>query len=103
MAVGVKTVGTQLKEAQKKILELEKNIVDLEKKVKHEEDVKNAYYKEKEKLSTEINSVHTVLDCLFVPRYVVNEYGSKTEMTMSSRLFAWQSGSRLKETKVSLE
>jgi len=82
--------STLLKEANGKI-------ADLEKKIELLESDKSMYYKQKQDLEKEIESVHTALDTMYVPRKVKVGYSEQT-MTVASRLFAWQCGARIKPT-----
>lgn len=82
--------STLLREAKEKILVLEKQL-------ESETRTKEGYLKEKRELEREVESVHSALDTMFVPRKVKVGYSEQT-MTIASRLFAWQCGARVKPT-----
>lgn len=90
-----KAITTQLKEAN---IEIER----LNKELSNYKSYLNTERNEKEKLLLEVESVHTALDAMFVPRIVKVNYNEKT-MTIASRLFAWQAGSRIDNKKTEVE
>lgn len=86
-----KADSTLLREARAEIAELEK-------KLKAETSVKESYFKRMNAAVAEIDSVHTALDAMGVPRHVHADghsscYGEK--ILLSARLFAWVAGARL--------
>ena len=103
MAKTSRQLQIENKDLQKQIDAL---IIEKEKLIKEVENQKSYYsraHNECNDLKHEIESVHTALDCMMVPRLVkLNTYSEKT-MTIASRLFAWQSGARVKESKMEVE
>jgi hypothetical protein len=79
---------------KEQIAEIEK----LKKDLKYAEDYKSQYQNEKNELQKELESVHTALDTMFVPRRVKVGY-NETTMTVASRLWAWQAGARIKPSE----
>jgi len=84
-----KSDSTLLKEATARIQELEKKLENEQASKKYSND-------RADRFELEIESVHTALDAMFVPRIVKSGYSEKT-MTVASRLFAWQAGARLEK------
>jgi hypothetical protein len=92
MATRKKADSTLLKEARVRIEELEK---ELEAKKSLAEMWHNKYTT----LDREVQSVHTALDSVGVPREIKSPggYCSTTTMDLTARLFAWRMGARLSE------
>ncbi len=81
------------------IVELEAKVTELEKKLAESERVKTVFYQEMNAKQQEMDSVHEALDSMKVPKFVNSEWGGKTKMTMTARLFAWQAGATREDTK----
>ena len=90
MAARKKADSTLLKEARARIEELEKEL-------EYKESTLKSYRERYEKLDREVQSVHTALDSVGVPREIKtnDSYCSTKTMELTSRLFAWRMGARL--------
>ena len=90
MAARKKADSTLLKEARARIEELEKQL-------EYKESTVQSYRGRYEQLDREVQSVHTALDSVGVPRTIKEDgtYCSTKTMELTSRLFAWRMGARL--------
>lgn len=90
MSTRKKADSTLLKEARARIEELEKEL----KSSKASADMYRDRYT---KLDHEVQSVHTALDSVGVPREIKSpgSYCSTTTMDLTARLFAWRMGGRI--------
>lgn len=81
------------------IVELETKITELEKKLAESESTKSGFYRDMQAKQQEMDSVHEALDSMKVPKFIHSEWGGKSRMTMTARLFAWQAGATREDTK----
>lgn len=95
MSVKQKAMSTQLKEAVARAENAEEDLADYKRYLE-------STRAERDRYQLEIDSIHTALDAMFVPRSVSSGYSTK-DMTIASRLFAWQAGARIENVKREVE
>lgn len=83
------SITRQLKAALNEIEELKKNIESLEKKFKSEESLKTYNYTARAEAESQLNQVHTLLDCVPNPpaRKTSDDYPK--ELQLVTRISVW--------------
>lgn len=92
MAAKKPSITKQLKDARVELAAQAQQVERLTKDLKSASDAKDAFYRARTELQTEIDQVHSLIDALpgSIPRQSEpGEYGGRTTHALMTRLAAW--------------